>query len=154
MWCLILHSREQQLIFANLCQKTTVTEAMIGPRELSAEGQEHWHAFIQFNAQRTDRWRNEFADKLNNMWIRPLQTETNESIIQARQLFTLLLQTGKTMLSKIHWRTWTSPQANITRISEWRRISHRRRCGTIRIATTGKKIKNIWNCKGQNNCRY
>ena len=84
MWCLTLHSREQQVIFANLCQKTTVTEAMIGPRELSAEGQEHWHAFIQFNPQRTDRWRNEFGDKLNNMWIRPLQTQTNESIIQAR----------------------------------------------------------------------
>ena len=59
---------------SDLCQKTTVTEVMIGPRELSAEGQEHWHPFIKFNAQRTDRWRNEFGDELNNMWIRPLQT--------------------------------------------------------------------------------
>ena len=58
---------------------------MIGPRELSAEGQEHWHAFIQFNAQRTDRWRNEFEDELNNMWIRPLETQANESIPQARR---------------------------------------------------------------------
>ena len=67
MWCLTPHSREQRVIFANLCQKTTVTKVMIGPRELSAEGQEHWHAFIKFNAQRTDRWRNELGDELNNM---------------------------------------------------------------------------------------
>lgn len=74
MWCLTPRSREQRVIFSNLCQKTTVTKVMIEPRELSAEGQEHWHAFIKFNAQRTDPWRNEFRDELNNVWIRPLQT--------------------------------------------------------------------------------
>lgn len=86
MWCLTLRNERQREIFYNYVQRTSVVTALVGPRELYDSGEEHWHAFLEFNAPRQGRqWRGVFDGELNNMWIRPLRAIGEEGIRTARR---------------------------------------------------------------------
>lgn len=70
----------------NYATRTSITTAVMGPRELYESGSEHWHAFLQFNYPRLGRqWRGVFNGELENMWIRPLRTIGEEGIRTARR---------------------------------------------------------------------
>lgn len=75
-----LRSEEQiQLLMNYTVENQTVERCLIGHREISDEGQEHWHALITFRALKTRSWVGIFGAELNNMWIRAIRPYHNES---------------------------------------------------------------------------
>lgn len=73
MWALTLRNERQVYLFQKFCHETnSVVKALIGAEEISATGQHHWHAALQFQNKRKRSWCGYFGTELQNMWIRPL----------------------------------------------------------------------------------
>ena len=83
-WAMTLRSEEQIQILMNYTTESNAVErCLIGHREVSPEGQEHWHALITFKNLKPRSWVGIFGTELYNMWIRALRPYNNETQRQA-----------------------------------------------------------------------
>ena len=84
VWALTLRSEDQIETLMNYTTETpSVDRCLIGHREVSPEGQEHWHVLITFKVLKPRQWVGIFGQALQNMWIRALRPYHQESQRQA-----------------------------------------------------------------------
>ena len=79
----------------------SVRFCLIGPWETSDEGEEHCHAFLQFDKSRRRQWAGIFAQELKNMWIRPLEPREGDSILDAKHKYLIYcIKEGRPQFTK------------------------------------------------------
>ena len=84
-WVLTLRTERQVDLLIQHCNKTdSVRFAFIGPWEVSAEGERHCHAFVQYDKSRRKHWAGFFAQELKNMWMSELEIYNGGTIFQAK----------------------------------------------------------------------
>lgn len=79
-WALTLRSEEQREILMNYTTECQAVErCLIGPEEVSPEGEKHRHALITFKVLKPRTWVGIFGTELRNMWIRALRPYHGET---------------------------------------------------------------------------
>ena len=84
-WVLTLRSDRQVEMLMNHCNQTnSVRFCLIGPWEVSSEGERHCHAFVQYDKSRRHHWAGFFCQELKNLWLDELTVCNGGTILQAK----------------------------------------------------------------------